>query len=78
MTAPAGLCESCGMPMQWTFMDTVLMVRCEYCFDFFGSDPGTEVAGEYREGREAVMPDGRPIRSTVQIAANDAYREEGR
>ena len=49
MSAPAGLCESCGMPMQWTFLRKELMVRCDGCIDLFG----TEFAGSYREGREA-------------------------
>ena len=43
--------------------------------DFFGVDsecPGTEDAGVYREGREAVMPDGRPVRSLSLIAKDRA------
>ena len=50
-----------------------LVVRCDTCHHFFedfgvelGSGP--EVAGDVlREGREAVMPDGRPIRSIERI-----------
>jgi len=49
------------------------MVRCEHCLDFFAVDSGTEVAGtEYREGREAVMPDGRPVRHIERIV-QDAH-----
>ena len=39
--------------------------------DFFaveGVTLGTEVAGGTREGREAVMPDQRPVRSLSLIA----------
>ena len=43
------------------------MVVCETCMDFFAVD-GTEGAGvDLREGREAVMPDGRPCRTTEEI-----------
>jgi len=64
MSAPAGLCLSCGKPMQWTMIDGELYVRCRICRDLFGTD----VAGpEAYEGREAVMPDGRPVRSIDQI-----------
>ena len=67
MNAPAGLCGSCGMPMSWTFIHGELMVLCETCMDFFAVD-GPEAAGaELHEGREAVMPDGRPIRSIERI-----------
>ena len=45
-----------------------LMVRCPECMDLFG----TEVAHEVGEGREAVMPDGRPIRSVALIAKDRA------
>ena len=68
MSAPAGLCGSCEMPMHWTFIHGELMVLCETCMDMFSVDSGTEVATEYREGREAVMPDGRPVRSISHIA----------
>ena len=51
MSAPAGLCESCGLAMQWTFSGGELWVRCPRCTDLFGTD----LAGDYREGREAVM-----------------------
>ncbi len=43
--------------------------------DFFAVDSGTDRAGSYREGREAVMPDGRPIRSLSQIASSFAECE---
>ena len=43
------------------------MVLCDTCTDFFAVN-GTDVAGhEVCEGREAVMPDGRPIRSIERI-----------
>ena len=52
------------------------MVLCDMCYDLFGVDEdwedGTEVAGDVREGREAVMPDGRPCRSASQIAMEGA------
>ncbi len=71
MSAPAGMCVSCGMPMQWCFIHGEQMVRCDTCMDFFAVGGGMEVAGtEYREGREAVMPDGRPIRSIEEIVQN--------
>ncbi len=43
--------------------------------DFFaveGVTTGTEVAGGYREGREAVMPDLRPMRPLSLIAMDRA------
>ena len=47
------------------------MVRCSHCLDFFAVDTGIEDAGvNYHEGREAVMPDGRPIRSIEEIVQN--------
>ena len=50
MAAPAGVCVSCGSPMQWTLDDVGDMwVRCRFCADLFGID----LAGEVREGREA-------------------------
>ena len=56
MSAPGGLCGSCGRPLQWTMHEGLLWVRCRWCVDLFG----TEFAeGESREGREAVMPDDR-------------------
>ncbi len=71
MSAPAGLCGSCGLPMQWCFIHGELAVRCSECIDFFPVDSGTEAAGyEVHEGREAVMPDGRPIRSIEEIVQN--------
>ncbi len=64
MSAPAGLCPFCFQAMQWSFVGEDMVVRCDECMDFFG----IEVAHEDREGREAVMPDGRPCRSIGQIA----------
>ena len=76
MSAPAGLCVSCGLPMQWCFIHGEQMVRCSHCLDFFaveGVTLGTEVAGsDNHEGREAVMPDGRPVRPIERIV-QDAY-----
>ena len=74
MSAPAGLCGSCGSPLQWTGAHDGILVRCKYCADLFEFDPvpGTEVAYEVREGREAVMPDGRPVRSLSLIAKDRA------
>ncbi len=49
MPAPAGLCEGCSSPMQWTFIGE-LFVRCRYCTDLFEmDDPGTVNAGEDTE-----------------------------
>jgi len=57
--------------MQWCFIHGVQMVRCAQCMDFFAVDSGIEGAGYgVREGREAVMPDGRPIRSIEEIVQN--------
>ena len=75
MSAPAGLCSSCGAPQQWTFIEDELFVRCRSCVDLF--EVGTEVAGDTREGREAVMPDGRPCRSASQIAMDHSFCKEG-
>ena len=58
--------------MQWCFIHGEHMVRCSHCLDFFAVDTGTEDAGVTREGREAVMPDGRPVRSISQIAMEGA------
>ena len=66
MAAPAGVCISCGRGLQWTFIDDEMYVRCLLCLDLFG----TEVAvRKYHEGREAVMPDGRPCRTIEEIVA---------
>ena len=54
--------------MQWSFIRGELVVRCLQCMDFFAVDSGLEVADGVREGREAVMPDGRPCRSLRRIA----------
>ena len=72
MSAPAGLCESCGMAMKWCFIRGDLHARCSQCMDFFAVDSGLEVAEGIREGREAVMPDGRPCRSISQVAKDVA------
>ena len=67
VSAPAGLCGSCGMPMHWCFIGGEMMVMCDTCMDIFGMDTaGVDV----HEGREAVMPDGRPIRSIERIVQN--------
>ncbi len=64
--------------MQWTFIHGDLYVRCRDCMDLFGvgGDPGTGFAGvDTMRGREAVMPDGRPVRPIeriVQDASNIA------
>ena len=62
------------MPMQWHFRGEHLMVRCRWCADLFEVDVegGTEVAYELPEGSDAVMPDGRPIRSLSHIAKDGA------
>jgi len=57
--------------MQWCFINGEQWVRCEHCLDFFAVD-GIEVAGEDHEGREAVMPDGRPVRHIERIV-QDAH-----
>jgi len=65
MTAPGGLCESCGQPCQWTFYGGHLYTVCSRCY-------GLELAEvDHREGREAVMPDGRPCRS-IDLIVQDA------
>ena len=52
------------------------MVLCETCMDFFAVD-GPEVAGgSHQEGREAVMPDGRPIRSIERIVQNAQFNAD--
>ena len=48
------------------------MVKCYHCLDLFDVEGGTLLAGSYREGREAVMPDGRPCRSVSLIAMDVA------
>ena len=58
--------------MEWCFIDGGLMVRCDTCWDMFAVDSGTESAEGNREGREAVMPDGRPVRGLSQIAKDRA------
>jgi len=77
MTAPAGLCGSCGTPMQWSFIHGDLVVRCDTCIDFFAVDSGTEGAGvDHRERREAVMPDGRPIRCIERIVQDASFNAD--
>jgi len=44
-----------------------LWVRCRVCMDLFGTG---FAESEHREGREAVMPDGRPCRTTEEIVQN--------
>ena len=46
MSAPGGLCGSCGMPLKWCFAGSEMMVHCVYCYDLFGVD----LAYEKREG----------------------------
>ena len=58
--------------MQWSVIRGELVVRCKECMDFFAVESSTEVAGVTREGREAVMPDGRPVRSIGHIAMEGA------
>jgi len=63
--------------MQWCFIHGEEMVRCSHCLDFFAVDTGMDPAGtEYREGREAVMPDGRPIRSIEEIVQNASIHSD--
>jgi len=72
MTAPGGLCGSCGSSMQWTGAHDGILVRCKHCADLFEFDPGTVVAGEGREGHEAETLHGRPVRSLSLIAKDRA------
>jgi len=56
--------------MQWTVSEGIsgILVRCRYCADLFSMD----LAGVSTErGREAVMPDGRPVRS-IELIVQDA------
>ena len=65
MTAPGGLCESCGLPLRWCFLEGELYTVCDECY-------GMDLAGmDVHEGREAVMPDGRPVRS-INLIVQDA------
>ena len=57
MSAPAGVCVSCGVALQWTMHDGLLYVRCRYCPDLFGTDLASS---ESRERREAVMAEDYP------------------
>ena len=53
MSAPAGLCESCKMPLQWTFANGLMWVRCRRCRDLFGVDLAQFLQdGLARVGRE--------------------------
>jgi len=73
VSAPAGQCISCGGPMKWCFMLGELHVLCPAgCMDLFAVGCGMETAGGNREGREAVMPDRRPVRSISLIAMDRA------
>jgi len=59
--------------MEWCFIHGELNVRCSGCMDFFAVDSGMEDAGmEAMRGREAVMPDGRPVRHIERIV-QDAF-----
>ncbi len=77
MAAPAGVCGSCGSPMQWSVEPVSqggILVRCQYCADLFES--GMDIALGVREGHEAGLLDGRPIRSLLQIAKDRAECED--
>ncbi len=67
MSAPGGLCGSCGSPLQWTVRAEDLLVRCRFCAELFEED-GMDIAGEVREGREAEAGRGVPIKGIVQNA----------
>ena len=65
MSAPAGLCEWCGGPQQWTFASGVMYVRCLLgCLPLFVEDlPPTKdlvvpvarkLPGRYREASVGV------------------------
>ena len=63
--------------MQWCFIHGELHCRCDQCLDFFAVDSGMEYAGcEQSEGREAVMPDGRPIRTLEEIVHNATFNAD--
>ena len=68
MSAPGGLCESCHRDLKWCFQEGEMWVFCPSCPDMFGTD----LAVRTLEGREAVMPDGRPCRSIDGIVSQDA------
>ncbi len=38
MSAPAGLCISCNMPLKWCFAGEVMYVQCPRCPDLFGEN----------------------------------------
>ena len=60
--------------MQWCFIHGELHARCRVCMDFFAVDSGMEDAGYgVREGREAVMPDGRPCRSIEEVVKDAVF-----
>ena len=70
MSAPGGLCGSCGLSVQWCIVDEQLLVRCRACADLF-EEPGMVLAGrEVCESGDAVMPDGRPVRPIEEIVQN--------
>jgi len=53
MTAPGGLCEHCGSPLQWTFWKGEMWTSCDVCLELPLS---TDLAvGESRD--EAVRRD---------------------
>ena len=62
MPALGGLCESCGLPMQWCFAKGFLYVRCEGCPDLLVEDLETSLdqklrVARAREGRETDETD---------------------
>ncbi len=58
MSAPAGDCEWCGGPQQWTIHHGEMYVRCEYCLGLLPEDqvtilpPISEETLPYLEGRD--------------------------
>nr|APC94151.1 hypothetical protein [uncultured marine virus] len=51
MSAPGGMCESCGMPMSWTFAHGELWVRCEGCPDLLAENFSKPVVQKVQEAR---------------------------
>ena len=65
MSAPAGLCEWCGGPQQWTFVRGVMYVRCrlgcemlpftEFAVPVVDANPvARKLQGNYREASVGV------------------------
>ena len=52
VSAPGGVCVSCGGPMQWTVFRGEMWIRCRRCFDMFGTDLADQVTDD-----EAVRRD---------------------